>query len=532
MMGGNFNLNLVYHSIELKKDVCAPSKIKLKKNKHKKGFDFAINAKTLLQARGLKHPESYGLNDEIIINDKKNGRELSIGRYSIQNAKVFFNKKTNAQLIKGTVTNLKTGLNTEYKDEYWRLVLEIDLPPHDIIYPAEVLDCYDNFLSFDNKEWDTQVTLLGIRIKTIKNYYSSIIINSKTFHFYIIEDLNALFIDSTCKLSHTEFKRISGIIRSAFGFLTGRYYRNEAYYVSSLGKDFKKTNNVCFETEESVINTKKEIVNPSIFRVEFDESSKEFQEKNKKYRSNFSLAIFSKLCDEMYQHEVLHRTIEIILSAVSNNSPLQQAALYSVALETIEKFSATENPESTKVIKDDKTWESIRNELIKVVDNTSVNLDKEQKKFLTDKITNTNQPTNRNKLLIPFQLYKIELDKTDIKTLDSRNRFLHGESPIDINEKFEIEIIGLKIHFLIACLILKYVGYEGHVVNIPVWHYFGNNDKVAELMEKLNIEGLPPVSEINKMAENGDIEGAKKELTRLIDASQAGAKISNPFKII
>ncbi|GAJ05839.1 unnamed protein product, partial [marine sediment metagenome] len=54
-------------------------------------------------------------------------------------------------------------------------------------------------------------------------------------------------------------------------------------------------------------------------------------------------------------------------------------------------------------------------------------------------------------------------------------------------------------HFLIGCLILKYVGYEGHVMNLPVCHYFANREQLNELLGKLNFDQLTPLSEIKKI---------------------------------
>ncbi|GAJ04584.1 unnamed protein product, partial [marine sediment metagenome] len=95
-----------------------------------------------------------------------------------------------------------------------------------------------------------------------------------------------------------------------------------------------------------------------------------------------------------------------------------------------------------------------------------------------------------------------------------------------------LELIALRLHFLIGCLILKYVGYEGHVMNLPVCHYFANREQLNELLGKLNFDQLTPLSEIKKIQENGEHEKALSALKKLSEAFKIGQKLNNAIKII
>ena len=61
------------------------------------------------------------------------------------------------------------------------------------------------------------------------------------------------------------------------------------------------------------------------------------------------------------------------------------------------------------------------------------------------------------------------------KTLKARNKFLHGSTPfknfeIDKNKEKEFILMTSKLRLLISMLLLKYLGYKGHIYN-----YYGHN---------------------------------------------------------
>ena len=88
--------------------------------------------------------------------------------------------------------------------------------------------------------------------------------------------------------------------------------------------------------------------------------------------------------------------------------------------------------------------------------------------ILNAKIENVNSPTNTKKLSKPFELYNIQLSKDDTEILGHRNKFLHGTAPFEeekLEEKhIDLVFISSRLHFLLCTLMLKHIGYSGHIL--------------------------------------------------------------------
>ena len=126
-------------------------------------------------------------------------------------------------------------------------------------------------------------------------------------------------------------------------------------------------------------------------------------------------------------------------------------------------------------------------------------------KVLNSKIENLNSPTNRDKLLKPFEFIGINLNSDDKDIIEHRNNYLHGNKPRYITSVSELHMDALKIHTLIILLLLKYSGYSGHYINLSGWfllHGYENHDliqntnieeiiKANKLIEKFNKNQIP-----------------------------------------
>ena len=56
-------------------------------------------------------------------------------------------------------------------------------------------------------------------------------------------------------------------------------------------------------------------------------------------------------------------------------------------------------------------------------------------------------------------------------------------------------MIALKLHYLAGVLILKYIGYSGHVMNLPNWVLFSDNEKMREYFPMESPEKLKEIME-------------------------------------
>ena len=85
---------------------------------------------------------------------------------------------------------------------------------------------------------------------------------------------------------------------------------------------------------------------------------------------------------------------------------------------------------------------------------------------------------------MPFELYRIKLNKDDLEILNHRNKFLHGTSPFsekELKEKdYEIKFIIARLNYMINSLMLKYIGYSGHIINYPAWIQFNRKEKMTD----------------------------------------------------
>ena len=95
-------------------------------------------------------------------------------------------------------------------------------------------------------------------------------------------------------------------------------------------------------------------------------------------------------------------------------------------------------------------------------------------RIFTKKISNLNKPANVDKLSNSFTILGIKLNDHDKKTIKARNTFLHGSTPFKNFEKNkekekEFRLLTTKLRYLICMLLLKHLGYKGHLYN-----YYGH----------------------------------------------------------
>jgi hypothetical protein len=109
--------------------------------------------------------------------------------------------------------------------------------------------------------------------------------------------------------------------------------------------------------------------------------------------------------------------------------------------------------------------------------------------ILESKISDINKPTNSKKLSVPFEIYKLKLNKDDLNILNHRNKFLHGTSPFSedelINKQDELNFIIARLNFMLNSLMLKYVGYKGHIINYSAWIQFNRKESVTDHLFKI-----------------------------------------------
>jgi len=175
----------------------------------------------------------------------------------------------------------------------------------------------------------------------------------------------------------------------------------------------------------------------------------------------------------------MERIIRLILEGNETNSVLLRSGIYCVALEALREVLVGKENKKTKLIKDKKSFGKIRKKLTKALKEVE-GINSEHLRILSGRITNLNQGTNSSKLEEPFELYSIDLTDNDIQTIGYRNDFLHGSSPIvgfeeSEDKRIKLLLIAHKMNFLVCSLLLKHLGYSGHVCN-----YFAKLEEKAK----------------------------------------------------
>ncbi|AZA89110.1 hypothetical protein EG349_20000 (plasmid) [Chryseobacterium shandongense] len=491
-LGGSGTIHLSYKTIE--------DETRLQEfvfeilNQRDKGYPFKIIIEDYLNNGGVQYKESYGLDKELLI--QFNGKQYYTNRDSVINFKTKFPGKP--QYLFGQLTNLKSfqKLNSDY---YSRVIVISD--DSDFIFPTYILDHKENLMKFDIENWHLSDSLMGIKVINVHAMFINLKINNFRFRFYGVENINAHIIDSLDLISDKEFKKITYCIRLCFAFLSGKFYKSEITYIFSEHNDFNTVDQFEFQLEKSSQISKLQLINPNLFFETFECRTKEEKLKLEKYHKKFSPEVFSSFCELIYSSTELQRTLELTVSASSNDDIVQKGALYAVAIETITEHIKDANPNSFNPINDKPTWKNFRVELLQILRTYSNKIDASGIEILTKKINSMNSPTNKDKLSKPFELYGIDLDENDLETLDHRNKFLHGGIPYENDYKTKQESSALKLHFLISSLVLKMINYKGHFINVSGLHYLHNYEsqeftkrfemaefsKTLELLKKPNL---------------------------------------------
>lgn len=402
-------------------DVSLP--FSLEENRNDPGIWFKISKKDFFNVPGVRMLESHGLDRPLTLTNKR-GKKLFIRENSIDKFEANYLKLP--QVLTGRILNLSTAPYDELKGYYFRLQIKIN--DIDITYPTQIIE-EENFLKFDNPTWDRQRSFLGIRFLSIKGQFCQIRLNNNTYDFYTIEDLPCQIIDSNRKTDIDSFKRDTLAIRTSFALLSGKFYRTQVFYTASTDPDFKRIDHVYYEREGDSTITNMQLINPNLFFEYFQSQDESFRSKNEKYHKMFPIDTFARLCDEMTNNKTIERTIELILSGNENLNPIQKGAIYSVAIETLANEIYQKNKRKLNPITDKSLSKKIKEELQTIIGNYKSTLGEEAHRILSNKIDLINQPTNRNRLIMPFELYGIKLSESEMKLLEHRNDFLHGNSP-------------------------------------------------------------------------------------------------------
>ncbi|NQU80317.1 MAG: hypothetical protein HQ543_02210, partial [Bacteroidetes bacterium] len=315
----------------------------------------------------------------------------------------------------------------------------------------------------------------AVKIGSITHYrYFNILINGVTYDCYCHEnkDLNTtyLFIESMAEVVIEEFKECADVILHCIAVFNGDWYRDDLFIYSRKidEEEWKGYKSFQFHFVGKSIIAKYKICD-SLRCSQYLEHIG--QNKNsKKLCAGMDFEIFSTIAAKIYKNSKIKKIIELLIEGSSAKNLVLRASVYSVAIETLTNIVYNENEQALKPIDDEDLAQKVSQKLLEVIDEYSTFMTDEAINILTKKINNINKPVNVDRLTKSFSILGIKLNDHDENTLRTRNKFLHGSTPfknfeIDKEKENEFILLTTKLRLLICMLLLKYLGYKGHIYN-------------------------------------------------------------------
>jgi len=471
---------------------------------------------------GGRDKKSYGLDDLIYLYRDDLVYEIQKNSISDFQTQIPFVP----QIINGRILNLKQQTPSQYKDQYFRLVIPVK--ESETKMPSTYLE-RTGIMLFEKEQFNNYRTPLGPILRTGVTY-QNFKIKEIDLHYFAPTD-NLLVLESKSRINLDLFVQISNTVLLVSAFLSGDYYKEEKHYLSSDYEDFNSIDGIIYQAEQKNQLTNYQMINSELYVNIWEGSSKEYQNENHSMRKYFDLDVFNFLCELVIDNPEFKRSIEMIVEASSIDNSTLKGALYSVSLETITKFITKNNEDKVKPIPDKAIAKSLISEMKSKLEEYNDKITSSGKEIINRKIDNLNQPTNRDKLRIPFDLYNLTLNASDYKTIDNRNKYLHGNNPIESENEFELTQIALELHFLIGKLILKIAGYKGHVINLPVWFIWQDKSEYNKMIIASMEKQIQLIDKLKESLEDGDKAKFEETKANMI-ADNQDDKLSKVFELI
>ncbi len=268
------------------------------------------------------------------------------------------------------------------------------------------------------------------------------------------------FIESASPCELAEFRSILDEIILALTYLTGVFIGSEIFIVSCAKNDFES--NTLLGLSRFFDDLKNGFSALPRLRDQWDVQ---------RAMKNFEVRVvprvhFNALIKKLFESTIYKRSILLICQAHTEPDYVR-STIYAVALETIANLISEDIDEKIRPV-EKKLGRKIQKELKSKLDEYKEDIGETAMKIMSGVIERINSPTNSQKLLAPFEYYKIKLSPNDVEAIKNRNDFLHGRIP-DLEDTREFTIINDRLLYCINCLVLKYVGYSGYISYQATW---------------------------------------------------------------
>lgn len=199
----------------------------------------------------------------------------------------------------------------------------------------------------------------------------------------------------------------------------------------------------------------------------------------------FPKEVFEKLCQNALAHEKVMRSLVLLANNAHTTLELKMPIQY-VVLEALSAVLTTGGNADLKPL-NDAHGEMLIAQLRAVVEKFVVDHDLETNPLIPvfRKLENLNSPPNADKLSKVFGQLGYTLTEEESLVISNRNTFLHGglpKLPKDSEDYRELLHRSLRLHFLVAVLLLKPTGFTGRIINYAQLYRVATGKSLKELV--------------------------------------------------
>lgn len=421
--------------------------------KNKTEFTFQTEAEAFMGFEDHKDLNLTGYTIRLVNNDISWTIE---GKYFLV-SHIQYNEK-NGRILTGTIASIcSVNFNAKAKT-YYRFIVPI---------PARLR----NNMDYESSGYRTTSGIAG-GLLTVK-------ISGEIFQFYNakIGENFLLFIDGCSKTTLEEFQKVCNSILLTYAFLSGPYHAGQGYFFAFDDAEHRVPTGIVFHSLNTVEDDSYSIFTTNPF-IGVDEKTLQRDgkgvltpEASKKLYEGikyFPVDVFSRICELTFTNEKLLRTLILLINNRSTTLEMKIPLQY-VTLETITAVISKGGNKELKPL-EDKDEEELLAEINKSIEEFSrrKGINQDMKNYLFKKVKHINSPANLDKLSKSFGLVGYALSSEEKKAIKQRDPYLHGSIRSLIGRKVdskELFHLSLRLHFLIAVLLLKYAGFSGKIIN-------------------------------------------------------------------
>lgn len=447
-------------------------------------YDF-ISSST--QLKGVQTHQEIRFDSSAIVELRKPGLKLyAQGKHILVNH-ISYNEESSEKIFSGSISSFSTCKKLNGFDEkFLRLVIPVGSKE-----PFNIYEFQRRYFNIPQKG---------------SHQFIPLNVSTEDFHLfnYKLGEEYYLIIDCTNSTHLNIFQQKCFNILLALGFIKGDLIHDECFILCYDDDSMEVPIDILYNAMRASVITNQAIFTSNPFSVNSDVifprdenglMMKEFKDKLYEDIIDFPNVVFSKLASLFFEHEKMQRAVLLYVQGHISSLEMRIPSYY-VAIEAITGYISSDlatEKKSLSPIKDKK----IANELISRInkllksykDENSISDKDFNLDILVKNINRLNAPPNADKLSESFTIIGYPLTKEQAKLLKERNRFLHG-SFLKINDDdiaFRDALhCSLRLHFMIAVLVLKLTGYSGKIINYAeLWSHITQRRIQEERLVKI-----------------------------------------------